>query len=212
MVLEGQLSSRKKDMTRLLLIICLLLSNLSFAQPASASLENKEYSLSERYQVMKSKSQTFQDYKVIKEFVLDGVWKIVLDSVKAQKTVQAQSLEKISQLEASLQSMEMTLKKERDSSAGIVYSSTHISLLGIDFTIITFLALSAFVFAVLVIALIFIVGKMKLMRATMKEKIMIADLVTNEYEEFKRKALDKQTKLSRELQNERNKLEELRTR
>ena len=199
-------------MTRLLLIICLLLSNLSFAQPASPSLENKEYSLSERYHLMKSKAQTFQDYKVIKEFVLDGVWKIVLDSIKAQKTVHAQSLERISQLEASLQSLEVTLKKERDASAEIVYDSTHISVLGVPFAKGTFLTISSFVLAALVIAIIFIAGKMKLMRATMKEKIVIADLIANEYDEFKRKALDKQTKLSRELQNERNKLEELRTR
>jgi hypothetical protein len=196
-------------MTRLLVSFCLLLSNLSFAQPASASLENKDYTLGERYHVMKSNSQTYQDYKVIKEFVLDGVWKITLDTVKAQKLLMLQSREKISQLEASLQTVELTLKREREASAEVVHDSTHISILGIDFKKGTFLSFSTFVLAAFIIAISFIVGRMKMMRTTAKEKIMIADLITNEYDEFKRKALEKQTKLSRELQSERNKLEEL---
>ena len=37
-------------------------------------------------------------------------------------------------------------------------------------------------------------------------------MITHEYEEFKRKTLEKQTKLSRELQSERNKMEELKIR
>lgn len=198
-------------MNRLFLAITLLASSLSYAQPASVSQEEKNYTLNERYSLMKSKSQTFQDYKVIKEFVLDGVWKIVVDTVSGQKIRLAKSQEKISELEASLQSVEMTLKKEREASAEIVYDSIHISVLGIDFKKGTFLTLSIFVLAACVVMISFIAGRMRLMSVNMKEKIVIADLVTHEYEEFKRRALEKQTKLSRELQNERNKLEEIKT-
>jgi hypothetical protein len=196
-------------MMRPLLLTCLLLSNLSFAQPASVSLEEKNHTLSERYHLMKSNSQTYQDYKVIKEFVLDGVWKIVIDTVKAQKLLLSQSHEKISQLEASLQSVEMTLKKERDASAEITHDSTHIALLGVDIKKGAFLTFLTFVFAGFILAISFIAGKMRLMRTNMKEKVLIADVISHEFEEFKRRALEKQTKLSRELQNERNKLEEL---
>lgn len=196
-------------MPRLLIIFSLLASHLSFSQPASVSLEGKDHTLAERYHLMKSNSQTFQDYKVIKEFVLDGVWKIVMDSVKGQRLLIAQSRATISQLEANLQSALLTLKKERESAAEVVHDSTHISILGIDFKKSTFLTLSTFVFAAFVLIIGFIVGKMKLMYANMKEKILVADMITHEYEEFKRKALEKQTKLSRELQNERNRIEEL---
>jgi hypothetical protein len=146
---------------------------------------------------------------VIKEFVLDGVWKVVQDTVNEQKALLAQSYEKISQLEASLQSSEMTLKKERDASAETVHDSTHIAFLGIDVKKSSFLSFLLFAFAGSVTAISLIAGKMKIMRSTMKEKIVIADVISHEYEEFKRRALEKQTKLSRELQNERNKLEEL---
>lgn len=199
-------------MVRLIFSICLLTSHLAFSQPTSIALEGKDHTLNERYNLMKSKAQTFQDYKVIKEFVLDGVWKIVMDSVNKQELLLMQSHENISRLEANLQSVELTLRRERESAAGIVHDSTHISILGMDFKKSTFLTLSTFIFAAFVLIISFIVGKMKLMYANMKEKILVADMITHEYEEFKRKTLEKQTKLSRELQNERNRIEELKIR
>ncbi len=196
-------------MTRFVLSLCLLSSYVSFSQQAIIALEAKDHSLTERYQLMKSNSQTFQDYKVIKEFVLDGVWKIAMDSLNKQKLLLKHSLENVSRLEAGLKSIEFTLRKEHESTAQIKFESTHISLLGIDFSKSTFLALVSFVFAGSVILTSLAIGRMKVMRIRMKEKILMADLINNEYEEFKRKTLEKQTKLSRELQTERNKIEEL---
>ena len=197
-------------MVRLLLSICLLTSHLSFSQPSSVSLEGKDHTLNERYHLMKSNSQTFNNYKVIKEIVLDGVWKIVLDSIKGQRLLIKQSEESKIQLAANLMSLEMTMKKEREATAEIQHNSTHISILGIDFKKSSFLTFSTFVLAAFVLLISIAVGNMKIMRSRMKEKILIADMITHEYEEFKRKALEKQTKLSRELQNERNRIEELR--
>ena len=59
----------------------------------------------------------------------------------------------------------------------------------------------------LVIAVIYYT--MKMMRKNLAEKVELVNSVSAEYEEYKRRAMDKQTKLSRELQNERNKLQEL---
>lgn len=53
-------------------------------------------------------------------------------------------------------------------------------------------------------------GKLKLMHTSVQEKNDLINTTLRELEEYKRKALDKQTKLSRELQNERNKVMELR--
>ena len=55
-----------------------------------------------------------------------------------------------------------------------------------------------------------LVGKLKLMYASAREKINLIEATNLEFEDYKRKSLDRQTKLSRELQNERNKLVELR--
>jgi len=61
----------------------------------------------------------------------------------------------------------------------------------------------------LVLAIGVLTGKLKSMYSAIKEKIDLVNATTFEFEEYKHKALDKQTKLSRELQNERNKLMEM---
>jgi uncharacterized protein HemX len=61
----------------------------------------------------------------------------------------------------------------------------------------------------LALAIGVIVYSLNLMRRNLKEKADLATAISTEYEDYKRKAMEKQTKLSRELQNERNKLQEL---
>jgi uncharacterized membrane protein len=66
--------------------------------------------------------------------------------------------------------------------------------------------------AILIIAGLVLAGvlySMKVLKKNLNEKEELASAISNEYEDYKRKAMDKQTKLSRELQNERNKLQEL---
>ena len=55
------------------------------AQPALKAIEDKELPLDERYVLMKDGSQTYQNYKVIKENILDGFWKMTIDSLTTQK-------------------------------------------------------------------------------------------------------------------------------
>ncbi|MEQ9413075.1 MAG: hypothetical protein RIF39_04560 [Cyclobacteriaceae bacterium] len=66
------------------LAIFILLSSLGAkAQTqAAAALEKDAKTLTERYAVMKDKSETFNEYKVIKEYILDGMWKLTTDSIK----------------------------------------------------------------------------------------------------------------------------------
>lgn len=196
-------------MVRLLIPLCMLVCSLSYAQHASAPQDEKNFTLPQRYWSMKSKAETYQEYKVIKEYVLDGVWKSALDSVKEQKRLVAQANLTIAKLEAELRGAKGTLAKERASATQIVYDSNHISVLGIHFTKSIFIIL-----VVALLSLLFFIGSgmvasIKLLQSTAKEKMVIADLVTKELDEFKKKAMEKQIKLARELQNERNKVADL---
>ncbi len=193
----------------LLLMIVLLVAGSAFAQTAEDALRNDQQTLRERYLVMKSKSQNYQEYKVIKENILDGMWKIVLDTMSAKQAAIRKSRAEINNLQAELNKNLETLKSKEDSMKEIVYASTHIRVLGIDFDKGFFAGLFG---AILVIAGLVLAGvlySMKVLRKNLSEKEELASAISNEYEDYKRKAMDKQTKLSRELQNERNKLQEL---
>jgi len=196
--------------TVLICSILLLLNLASLAQPASKAIEDKELNLKARYQVMKSGSQTYEDYKVIKEVILDGFWKITIDSIDKQQIVLKEAKGEIADLKNEVLLIQNELKAHQASVEEITFQSNHISVLGIPFGKGAFLFLSAAIIAGLALTLFVLLGRMKILNSGMKEKTLIAHAITQEFDEYKRKALEKQTKLSRELQNERNKIVEQR--
>jgi hypothetical protein len=192
-----------------ILLICISVAAGINAQTASDALKNDSQTLRERYLLMKTKSQNYQDYKVIKENLLDSWWKIVQDSLVAKQAAVHQSKAEANKLQTELAQNIETLKAKEASMADVNYASTHIKVLGIDFDKGFFAGLVGVIILILALAIGVIMYSLGLMRKNLKEKADLATAISAEYEEYKRKAMEKQTKLSRELQNERNKLQEL---
>jgi hypothetical protein len=193
----------------LLLMICVWSLSGVRAQTAADALKSDNQTLRERYLLLKTKSQNYQEYKVIKENVLDGMWRIVLDSVSAKQTTIRNSQAEINQLKTELAKNIEALKAKENSMKDIVHASTHINVLGIDFDKGVFAALFGVFLLIAGLVIAGVLYTMKVLRKNMVEKEELANSISAEYEDYKRKAMDKQTKLSRELQNERNKLQEL---
>ncbi|HEY5749643.1 MAG TPA: hypothetical protein VIU12_26425 [Chryseolinea sp.] len=192
----------------LVLWVCLLASSITFAQQAAEIQGN--YSLRDRFQLMKTKSQSYNDYKVIKETVLDGVWKIINDSLNAKNAAIRGAQANINGLKGQLAKTEDALKAKEKSMTDILYASTHITVLGISFTKGVFLTVIACLLGGLIGFVAFIFGRMQLQSKSLSERNLAVSALTNEFEEYKHRAMDKQTKLSRELQDERNKLASMR--
>ena len=196
---------------RLLLVFCSLAASFSlFAQTPSVTPELKNASLQERYQLMKSTSQTFQDYKVIKEIWLDKEWKIMIDSVRSGRARWREAKAEGAKLESQLLTTQLTLKQREASMAATEHSASHIDFMGIDFNKAAFTGLAVAIIAGLMVLIVLIVGRLKMVNHDVKEKTEAFDRITHELEEYKHNALEKQVKLSRELQNERNRIQEMR--
>jgi hypothetical protein len=193
----------------LVLWICLLASSITFAQQATEAVQGN-YNLRDRFQLMKTKSQSYNDYKVIKETVLDGVWKIINDSLNAKNAAIRGAQANINGLKGQLAKTEDALKAKEKSMTDIQYASTHITVLGIDFTKGVFLTVVACLLGGLIAFVAVIFGRMQLQSKSLSERNLAVSALTNEFEEYKHRAMDKQTKLSRELQDERNKLASMR--
>jgi hypothetical protein len=192
-----------------LLLICVLAVVGASAQKASDALENDNQTLRERYYVLKNKSQTYQDYKVIKENLLDGYWRIIEDSLRQNQATLRQARAEINSLNKELEDNRAALKAKEESMQDVLYASTHITVLGIDFDKGFFAGLMGIIILLLGLVIGVIYYSMKLMRRNLAEKVDLMNSISAEYEDYKRRAMEKQTKLSRELQNERNKLAEL---
>lgn len=193
----------------MLLMIGVLVMGSAFAQTAEDALRNDTQTLRERYLVMKMKSQNYQEYKVIKENVLDGMWKIVSDSITAKQAAIRKSQAEAASLQAELNKNIETLKEKEASMQDVVFSSSHIKVMGIDFNKGFFAGMVGIILLIAALVLAGVIYSMRVLRKNLSEKEELASSISAEYEEYKRKAMDKQTKLSRELQNERNRLMEL---
>lgn len=195
-------------------LACLLAAQVTYAQqqPAGdpAIATNQNPNLNERFLLLKSHSQDFKDYKVIKHNVLDGFWKIVRDSVGSKDQARRDAGKKIQSLNAELAQIQATLKKKEESMQEVVHASTHITVLGIDFSKGVFLTTITIIILVILGILAIAAARLKVMYRSQKDRADAFNELSNEYEDYKRKAMDKQTKLSRELQNERNRLSEMR--
>jgi hypothetical protein len=191
------------------LLICLLTFQFSWAQTAAEATQGS-YSLKERYGIMKSKSQSFKEYKVIKESVLDGVWKIIQDTLRAKEVALQEANQSIAGLKGDVQKAELAVKQKDESVKEIIHDSTHITVAGIAFHKGGFVTGVAIVLGGLIFFLSVLFTRTKLLSKSLHEKKLAVNMVTHEFEDYKRKAMEKQTKLSRELQDERNKLQSLR--
>ncbi len=197
-------------MKSFLAFLCILLVLPALSQTVNSEIANEDkLTLAERYQLMKSRSETYNDYKVIREYVLDGVWKITMDSIKSQRALLHAASATIASLEADKKNAQITLSQKEASMNEIVYDSTHISVLGIGVDKRLFLTIVVLAVIGLLMLIGILSGKLKSMYVAIKEKMELANTTLHELEDYKRKSLEKQTKLSRELQNERNKLMEL---
>lgn len=65
------------------------------------------------------------------------------------------------------------------------------------------------VLGLMVAGLVLLITRMQQLNLAMSEKSEMLSIISSEYEDYKRRSLEKQMKLSRELQSERNRLMEL---
>lgn len=194
------------------LFFCFLIFSVeTHAQKSAEALEKNEITLQERFNIMRDKSESYSEYKVIRTYVLDGMWKIAMDSMQAQKTALRDAHGAIARLENEIASANATMKSKDAAVAEMEHDSSHITVLGIDILKAVFISTVGIIILGLLVLLGLLVARVKWVQSSMREKIENADALGHEFEEYKRNALDKQMKLSRELQDERNKLHDLRS-
>lgn len=201
-----------KNMRSIIVFCCVMAWAGVLAQPkAEGALDKDAKTLNQRYSLMKDKSETFSEYKVIKEYILDGMWKITKDSINQVRTELADARKEIETLNINLKAAAATVQQKEESMAEVEFASTHISVLGIDFSKSFFIGLVGFIMLGMLLLVGMVTGRLKMIYHSLKEKMEMENLISKEFENYKRKALEKQMKLSRELQNERNKMAEMRS-
>ncbi len=189
-----------------------MLTCLSIVGAAAQSREalDGQHTLQERFELMKEKAESYNDYKVIKNYILDGVWKIHMDSIAKLKLDLSQANIAISNLQNEIKKSEALVKEAETTLADSEYERTHLSVFGLRVAKGVFVTSALIILGALTLALLTLLGTFKILRRSNHEKELTIHSIASEFEDFRKKALEKEVKLSRELQSERNKAWELR--
>ncbi|CAM1373443.1 conserved exported hypothetical protein [Tenacibaculum litopenaei] len=190
-------------MRLLKIIVFFSLSFMAFAPQAMA--QNSSGSVREQFEELYKKSGSYQQYKVVKKTAFTQIQKNVLDSIKGLKSTiknHRTSLDKqqkrIGELEQQINSLnnQLTSSSEKENL---------IDFLGLELTKSKYkLTVWILIFSLLGLLLYFIYSY-KNSNTVTKETKQLYEEIEQEFEQHKRKSLEKEQQLRRKLQDEINK-------
>ncbi len=198
--------------SRLLFLLALLLTaGFTYAQESedeeTPSLDNGP--ISSQFDYVSKKSGNYRAdgvrYEVVKEANLYKLRKNVLDSVAAFNKREAELNSTISEHETTISSLNKKLEETTTNLASVTEEKDSMSFLGISVSKATYNVILWTIIAGLLILLLAFIYKFRNSNIlTQEAKQNLAELEV-EYEDHRRKALEREQKISRKLQDELNK-------
>lgn len=188
------------------LTVYFLFVNLAVAQDSTRVIDR---SLNGQYTELLKKSWSQKGYKVVNQARLGNLWKNVQDSLRAERSKYAPLQARINNQEktiSDLKSQADTNEKNLEQSQASV---NEISFLGMamDKSAYNTIMWGAVILLAAALAIVIFTAGKSIREAKYRRQLF--DEVSAEYQSFKVKANEKEKKLARELQTERNRIEEL---
>ena len=167
--------------------------------------------LDDQFQILNESSQTFKDYKVIKINELNDFWEIVLDSIQTNRDYNAGIVSRNKAQEEEIIQLREELAKNNLALQSMEYETSHIDVLGVPLSKTSYKIINFVIIIVLILGSGFLFLNLQERGRTAKVKIKAFETLESNFEEYKKATLEKQMKLRRELQTERNRLEQIRS-
>ena len=198
-----------KTSTLLIVLVFLFSSFHSFSQDSQEETTEPDNTLENQFRVMKSSSNTYQIYKVVKLTSLDEFWRTVSDSLKVErgevKSLKAEVVglnAEVSNLEGQIAVRDSHLEEQE-------FQIEHMSFLGMSITKGAYVTITWIIIFVLFFTAIILYFRFKSAnRITVKAKNEYSEL-DEEFENHKKRARETESKIKRELQTELNTVQEL---
>ncbi len=174
------------------------------------TIKNTDPSLNGQYQFMLSRTRTSPDgYKMVARYRLDQLWKSVSDTLRKERAERKSLQQKLTEQEKTVSYLKTEISGKDASLSENTNKLNEIRFLGIPFDKGTYNIIVWSVIGILAITLIFVIARSGKNISEAKHRTQLYNEVAEEYQAFKAKSVEKERKLARELQDERNKLDEL---
>ena len=169
-------------------------------------------SLKGQYESLLYRSKSYYGAKLIVPARLTAFYQNVADSIRKERSSSKNAFIKIREQAKTIDTLNSQIKGNESSLANSNAKLDQISFLGIPFSKSAYNTLVWSIIIVLALALAFVVIRSAKNISEAKYRTELYEEVSKEYQTFKVKANEKEKKLARELQDERNKLDELKNR
>lgn len=176
---------------------------------AQSPSTNTSSTLREQFVILKEESNTYKDKKIIRETELNRFWTNVQDSLVQVHQQLALTKSNINKQKAEVDTLNAKLESQREMVEESEHASTHISVMGIDILKNNFLSFFWITASVLTLLLLGALYQYRNSRMVTSRTQYNLRAIQRELEDFRKKSLEKERKLRRELQTERNRVEEL---
>jgi DNA-binding protein H-NS len=194
-----------------LFFVGLLMCFVAFCNDENSGVSPAQRSLQEQYNLLKANQEIIDGYRMMKMYVMDQFWKTVQDSLQLQNNVRKESQSHSASQAKEIENLIASLVKTEKSKEELVLRVENIVVFGKPFAKAGFITVVSFVMLGLVVlaVMLFIVNKASFI--TTRELRKLNESMYQEFEVYKHQAVERQIKLSRELQDYRNRLAELKS-
>ena len=186
-----------------------IISLLFLVAVITLSKADSTQNLLQKFKQIQQTSQTYKDYKVIKLQMLNS-WTNEVDHFLSSQNESIKKLQEENlQLKKQLELFQNDLAATKANLKNQEIVQAHVSFAGFDVHTNTWLIFCGIMISAAITAVSFFVIRNQVLAVQLSHKKQELLGVSSEYENLKQRSLEKQMKLSRELQIERNKLEQL---
>jgi septal ring factor EnvC (AmiA/AmiB activator) len=191
----------------LVLILLLSFSETTYAQEEKTSVADalRQEKIEEQFDMVIKKSGKFQEYKVVKLVWLNKLKSNTVDTLKTLESKLNTSSNKINEQKTTIANLEESLAKTKEDLTMVTNEKDSMSFFGVAVTKSSYNTIILVIIGILLTSLGFFVYKFKNSNAvTLQAKKTLAETEA-EFEDHRRRALEREQKVMRKLQDEINK-------
>jgi hypothetical protein len=182
---------------------------VSIAQAPQPAVPTGPQTLRQQYATLKSDLEVINGFRMVKLFEMDQFWRVIEDSLRTKRTAINEARLVTKQQAAEIETLKTQVAKTETEKQALVSGVANINVFGMSYskagfvTFATCLVIGLFV----LVGVLFVISKMAFKASRDSKKV--SDDVYKEFEDYKHLAVEKNIKLSRELQNMKNRMAEL---
>jgi hypothetical protein len=192
------------------ILFCLVaFASVSIAQNPEPAVPTGPQTLRQQYANLKSDLEVINGFRMVKLYEMDQFWRVIEDSLRTKRTAINQGVAVTKQQSVEIETLKAQVAKTETEKQALVSGVANINVFGMSYSkagFVTF-AICLVVGLIVLTGVLFVISKMAFKASRDSKKV--SDDVYKEFEDYKHLAVEKNIKLSRELQNMKNRMAEL---